>query len=852
MKEILKTLSSVKDHLKQTGDLEPEQALVRVFIGVLLVVFFCIPWGAEEQFNDILGSTVKLVILAASIVAVAIVIAIIISPKASPIRRIIGILLDLVSLSILMLVAADETVSLFVFYLWVILGNGFRYGANYLYISLSVGLTGFLCAIVWGEYWQIHRSISISLLIVITLIPLFSIFLIKKLYAAIAMAENANQAKSRFLANMSHELRTPLNGVLGLGDLLRETKLDHEQRDLVNTMHNSAKTLLGLIEKVLDISKIEAGKIAIVKEPFDLHSLINSVISIQKVIAETKGLSITSHIDADVPFLLEGDQKYLRQILVNLIGNAIKFTDRGAINLSICKVVDNGSSAVIHFDIKDTGIGIDTQSLSSVFDDFTQVGTETAHHIGGTGLGTTISKELVGLMGGKIGVESKLNHGSTFWFEIPFTILPNAPLEISDSHLLVIATEQTAAIIQPFLNAWDLPVDFVKSPVHALTMLKKKLSQNKGYKIILVDKLSLLDMTPTQFAARLQSEKLYDDVSLVLLNPAENHLYNDKIDQDYVSVITDLGDKRALFNAIHAAQRIDNSNAQVVSFSEYYASQMGANTLNILIAEDNKVNQQVLTGILSRAGHSVIIVDNGEQALDVLAKDFEHIDLLIVDKNMPERSGDEVVQILRFMDTSNNLPIIMLTADATPEARSLGMSLGVNEFLTKPIDSHDLLKKIAAISKTINNNASKHVPVPALSPSTKHGKSPQQDITETDNQWCNTAVLQELFLLDSDLGFMERLIKGFTEDGDQHIGRIREAIADDYLQFRESLHALKGAACELGADKLSEICREGEISKPYDIGTEKLSLLINEIEYAYNKTVEALNDALSKASTGKN
>ena len=850
MKAVFGKLSSFTKHLKKNGDTEPEQALVRVLVSLLLIVYFCIPWFSPENFHETSRATIRVMAFGYFISSIAIVFAITKNLNPSPIRRVFGILLDLISLSILMIIAVNETIYLFVFYLWVILGNGFRFGINYLYISLIVGFFGFLTAIFLGDYWQAHRSIATSLLLVITLIPLYSIFLINKLYAAINMAEKASQAKSRFLANMSHELRTPLNGVLGLSDLLRETQLEQEQRNLVNTMQSSAKILLGLIEKVLDISKIEAGKIVITQEPLDLHSIINSVITTQKIMAKTKNLIIDSKIETDVPFLLKGDQQYLRQVLVNLIGNAIKFTDHGSINLHIHKVSENEHSTVLRFDITDTGIGIEKELLDSVFDDFTQVGIATTRHIGGSGLGTTISKELVELMGGTIGVESNLGGGSTFWFELPFTLIPITPLELSDTHLLILATEKTKNTIQPFLNTWDLPSDFIQSPTHALSMLKKAQSQDLGYKIILIDKCSLLEMTLDHFVSLLKSESLLNGLSLILLDTEENNLNNKDIEQRSISTITDLNDKRALFNAIHSAQSADkeNENTKVISFSQFYQNQAGAKKLNILIAEDNKVNQQVLFGILNRAGHSVIIVDDGEQALNVLAKDFETIDLLIVDKNMPKYSGDEVIQSLRFMDTKNILPIIMLTADATPEARSLAVGLGINEFLTKPVDSHDLLEKIANISKTIEKDTTL-LPQKTCTLPVVNKKNSLQNTLEIDNQWCDSATFNELLLLDNDSDFIKRLIQAFIKDANKHINYIQAAITNDYLLFRESLHALKGAASELGANKLSDACLRGEAFKPFDIGTEELNVFINELEYIYNKTVEALTEALNKAST---
>lgn len=832
-----------KERIKNIHDAEPEQIVIRLIIGLFLVLYFSISWTDTAVVSPLANSMVWY--YAGAIVLAG---ALLIEPSSSSVRRTAGIFLDIITLSSAMMMAGSESLYFFGIYLWVILGNGFRFGVNYLYISLATGILGFSVATEFGEYWQTSQNLAIahSLLFLLTFIPLYAAFLIKKLHVAIESAKQANEAKSRFLANMSHELRTPLNGVIGLGDLLRETKLDTEQADLANTMHKSAHTLLGLIEKVLDISKIEAGKIEITKKRLDLHSLVNSVLEMQSPIGGAKGLTVSCTIDSNVPFLLEGDQQHIRQVLINLIGNAIKFTQQGSVNLHLYSISNDDDSTRLRFEIKDTGIGIDADLLDSVFDDFTQVGKVSE---GGTGLGTTISKELVELMGGEIGVESKRYKGSIFWFELPFNIVPYESLDISDNKLLVMSKEQTAAELRPILDNWQIKFDEVNSPVKALKLLNHAIEQGDRHQVVLVERECLADFTPKQFSEMLKAERLLNNISWVLLDSSGGDLTEEELGEHYISVISDILDKRLLFNAIHAAQSVQSNSENVVSLSDHYAKQIGAKPLTILVAEDNVVNQKVIDGILRRAGHSVILANDGEQALDILETEIEKIDLLIVDKNMPGRSGDEVVLAMQYMNADKLIPTIMLTADATPEARQISLDAGVDEFLTKPLDSKELLVKIAKLSMQSNSNSDKQIDHNQKVAQLSANPTSEKEKRLVESDWFDENVFQSLMMLDTDPNFIVKLVEGFIYDGQKHMSRIDDAVVDDYLQLRESLHALKGSAAELGATKLVDICHKGEAYKPYDIGTEKMFRLSSDIKAIYENTITALNKAVSKAVT---
>ncbi|HKJ50569.1 MAG TPA: ATP-binding protein [Gammaproteobacteria bacterium] len=825
-------IGKLNARLKRTGDSEPEQAKLRLAIASILVVYFCFPWGEGERFADILDSASNVIILSATSIAFLIFAAIIRNPRPSPIRRIAGILLDMVSLSIVLFWTGGDHVPLFVFYLWVTLGNGFRYGTTYLYISFGVSLFGFTAVTLGSDYWQMHQSFAISLLLILLVLPLYAAFLLNKLHAAIASAKQANQAKSRFLANMSHELRTPLNGVIGMGDLLRETRLSSEQRELVGTLHSSAQSLLELIENVLDIAKIEAGKITIENKPMDLHALVNSVIYMLSPMGEAKGIQVSCSMDPGTPFSLRGDHQHMRQVLINLVNNAIKFTDEGSVNLKVFRKEGLDDRPVIRFEIRDTGIGIPAESLPTIFEDFTQARQSSSRSYGGTGLGTTISKELVELMGGKIGVESEVNNGSMFWCELPFEIAPYNDLAISDNHILLLSSDETATVIRPHLKGWNIEFDWVRSPTRALSLLLQGVEQGHPYHSVIVDQECLTDINAEQFAQMVRTEKLLENLSLILVNSSDTMININSTTFWYISTIIDLEDKRSLFNAIHAAQSINESEGNVVTLAEHYGKLAGEKSLNILVAEDNSVNQQVIQGILRHAGHEVKISERGEEILDILERDIDSVDLLILDMNMPEMSGIDIVKAVRFMDASHSMPVIMLTADATPEARQSSLEAGANAFLTKPVDARALLERIATLSQStgtrIRQVSSRSLPEPA-------------DGSSGESEWYDESVLKELMEL-GDEQFIETLITNFHRDGVRAIGRMKAAIDDDYPEFREALHALKGSSIEIGALKLHEICQHGETLKPYDIGGERCKKIAAEIERVFELTSAAMSN----------
>jgi two-component system, sensor histidine kinase RpfC len=676
--------SSFLNFFKNRGS-EFEQALIRSVI-VLALTLFLIAKGSDPK-----PIFVCLVYFALSIVMMTLIT---LHPNKNKARQWVSMLMDVGATSYELFLTGEMGGVFVGVYLWLIMGYGLRYGSLFFKGTYIASLVGFSCALGLHPYWALHSELGIGLFATLVLIPLHTLRLQLRLEHAIVDSNNANQAKTKFLSHMSHEIRTPLNGIVGASELLAKTSLDTKQRNYVHMINNSSNMVKQLVNEVLDIAKIEQGKLVLDYVDFDINEMLDNVESFFKIEARKNGLQFNLAHNIEYNHL-NGSRLHIEQVLYNLIGNAIKFTESGSVTLSI-KQSNFPDVTKVKFEIVDTGIGISDEVKDSIFEAFTQADSSISRVYGGTGLGTTISKQLVTLMGGAISLETELGKGSTFSFEL---------------------TLEKSSYIPPVIN---------------------------------------------------------------------------------VNNIVSLSDHRK-FNK----------------------------KLRVLAADDNVVNRMIISEVLKSHNCKVSLVENGDEALDSL--ESNEFDLMILDLNMPNMSGLEVLGIYNALPGAKSTPCIILTADATAETRERCLAAGANAVLTKPVNTAEIIGTITELVNIKLKSISKQTTVPKVQP-----------INAEAFILIDEAQLNDLKAICSDESFVYRLISNFFIETNKVLPKLKQGCMNaDADSIKTLCHSLAGESSNIGMTALAEAANRLQLAC-MDDDENMLTSLYGEITHIYSLTQDQL------------